>query len=553
MPLINSWEVIKYVKASANRSGVNVVFEDVNKPRHDGSTIYLPRITADTTKKQLDDMMASCDHEIAHDLHSSFKVLQEIGTDASKSLVGFVFNMIEDDRVNSIEADQYAGFKQLWDISASTRITDVIEKLNVNADKIDTRKFINTCLYWHYKHNEERFPLSAESVNKVKYDKDMYDKISKHTDELKHCRTIINKEIGTKATYDLAVKLLKSCGFKVEPPEKEEEQEQLEELLKTVKEIVDSIHDKLYTEKGRDEEGKTPSGIAKSDLSTGVWGVNSNPEVKNFLKEGTLSPMAEYLTYFSKATSDSTTNEGFSQQVRRLIQIRSRSRYEYGVKKGKLDSARLSRICMSDAVGFNERVFKRKIISNVLDASISLLVDTSGSMAGDRYVHAVKSALLLNEAIGTALNIPVEIVGFTDSYSTASPICMIVHKDFNTKRNEEELINSFFTAAHYMHGNPDGECILWAYDRLKARKEKKKILIVFSDGAPAASRPQSGIFTFTKQVIGEIEKEKIVDIYGIGIEDESVKKLYTHQCTIKNSSQISTSLLKVIEEKLLNN
>ena len=53
MPLINSWEVIKYIKASAGRTGINVMFEDVDKPRHDGETIYLPKITMSTTKDQI--------------------------------------------------------------------------------------------------------------------------------------------------------------------------------------------------------------------------------------------------------------------------------------------------------------------------------------------------------------------------------------------------------------------------------------------------------------------------------------------------------------------
>ena len=32
--------------------------------------------------------------------------------------------------------------------------------------------------------------------------------------------------------------------------------------------------------------------------------------------------------------------------------------------------------------------------------------------------------------------------------------------------------------------NIDGEAILWAYNRLKKRKEERKILMVISDGAP---------------------------------------------------------------------
>ena len=40
---------MKYVRASAGRANLAIAFEDRNEPRHDGKTIYLPRITYHTT------------------------------------------------------------------------------------------------------------------------------------------------------------------------------------------------------------------------------------------------------------------------------------------------------------------------------------------------------------------------------------------------------------------------------------------------------------------------------------------------------------------------
>ena len=70
-------EVMKYVRASAGRAGLSVQFERVNQPRHDGKTIYLPQITNSTTLQELKQLMASVDHEVAHDRFSSFDVLKE--------------------------------------------------------------------------------------------------------------------------------------------------------------------------------------------------------------------------------------------------------------------------------------------------------------------------------------------------------------------------------------------------------------------------------------------------------------------------------------------
>ena len=183
-----------------------------------------------------------------------------------------------------------------------------------------------------------------------------------------------------------------------------------------------------------------------------------------------------------------------------------------------------------------------------------MLVDASGSMIGDKYTHAVNAAMLLNEAIGNALHVPIEIASFTDTgFITGSPPLMVLHKTFNQKPSLEHLYTSFGFSSidRMMQGNPDGENILWAYDRLIQRKEKKKVLIVFSDGAPAASRDCGGIYGFTKNVIKEIESKKLVDLYGIGIMSSSVKDLYTHSCVIKSAADISNTLLEVIEQKLL--
>ena len=119
MSLTDSWEVIKYVKASAGRAGLNVVFEDVNMPRHDGDNIYLPRITSKTSKEDLEEMMASTDHEVGHDTYSDFEILKEKGLDPRNTIDGLLWNLFEDSRVNSLEADEYYGFKLLWDRSSS--------------------------------------------------------------------------------------------------------------------------------------------------------------------------------------------------------------------------------------------------------------------------------------------------------------------------------------------------------------------------------------------------------------------------------------------------
>ena len=73
-----------------------------------------------------------------------------------------------------------------------------------------------------------------------------------------------------------------------------------------------------------------------------------------------------------------------------------------------------------------------------------------------------------------------------------------------------------------------------------------------SDGQPSASRHCGGLAPYTKQVIQEIEKNKRVEIYGLGLCDESVFKYYKHCSTVNTPEEIPTKLLELIERKLLN-
>ena len=125
--LTKAIEVMKYIRASAGRAGISVVFEDVNQPRHDGKTIFLPRITAKTTDLELQQLMSSVDHEVAHDRFSSFEVLKEMKV-APDGILMFVWNFLEDSRINSIEAAEYRGFRENWDECASILVQQILAR-----------------------------------------------------------------------------------------------------------------------------------------------------------------------------------------------------------------------------------------------------------------------------------------------------------------------------------------------------------------------------------------------------------------------------------------
>jgi cobalamin biosynthesis protein CobT len=589
-------EVMRYIRASAGRAGISVVFEDANQPRHDGKTIYLPRIVAKTTELELKQLMASTDHEVAHDRYSSFEVLKKKELHPQGMLM-FVWNFLEDSRINYIEALEYRGFKDNWDDCSSILIEDILKKAK---GQTSPAAVIMTALFcWEITLTGSIFPQIELVVSKATPNKKVLDVLNNFTDRLADCYSILDKELGSEATYQLALDILKELGeeckeeLKPKPvkgdgdgkvakpggkeetensgsseekgdggeksPPKDEEYKVIN--IKISEEDLEKFSLSMHNEDGTDmgkvginfEPVKEKGGWDLTDYDKFIvvdYPKQTSPadyllvsKKSNFLKE-----------YRDEVEPKLVSQENFAQQVRKLIQIKARVQRQYGVKKGKLDQSRLSRICF-DAPGFNERVFKNKIDNKTLDAAITVLVDMSGSMHGMKAYYALASTLLVNEVCST-LNIPLEIVGFTDgklnSYTDWCPT-MYIYKSFSDLKVTPDKLKEYFEiSSQWMVGNPDGENILWAHDRLVKRKEKKRLLVVMSDGSPAASKTSSGIGRFTNTVIKEIEKAKAVDIYGLGLCSDSVKSYYQAHSVVNNPEEIPSKLLQLIERKIIN-
>ena len=595
-------EVQKYIKASAGRANLNVVFEDQNQPRHDGKTIYLPNITHKTTEEELKQLMASTDHEVAHDRFSSFKVLSSKKL-KSESLLMHIWNMLEDSRVNAIEAKEYRGFRENWDECAAALIGPILSSCEADLEKVGESnplsEIISAMICWETKVSGELFPQSELVSSTFKPNKEITDVLNSYSGRLTDCHNILNKEIGTESTFSLAKDIIEALsevykdnikdiaisaenlGTDNSKDGKEGDEDNKEDNPDSSEGDID---DKGKRYKSKEFEVKevvlTPEQMKKFTLtiprdgeemgrtgmnfkptgSTGGWDLTSFDKFvvidypkklgdpRFFMDDGSFKS-----DYNIRIKPNVVSQDNFAQQVRKLIQIRAKSQTEYGVKKGKLDQARLSRVCFK-APGFSDKIFKHKINNKTLDTAITVLVDMSGSMAGYKVLYAYAATLLMNEVCST-INVPLEILGFTDGYkegSTASPF-MYIYKGFNDLRvSEDDLLTSFACSSRFMAGNPDGENILWAYDRLLKRKERRKIMVVMSDGCPAASKSSDGIEEFTLKVIREIEAANKVDLFGLGLLSEYVSEYYKHHSIVTAVEQIPTKLIELIERKMLN-
>ena len=100
--------------------------------------------------------------------------------------------------------------------------------------------------------------------------------------------------------------------------------------------------------------------------------------------------------------------------------------------------------------------------------------------------------------------------------------------------------------------NIDGEALIWANNRLKKRQEKRKILIVISDGAPVDDSTLSVnagnyLERNLREIIYQIENKKEIELIAIGI-GHDVSRYYSKAVTIMDVDQLGEVLLNELSE-----
>ncbi|HYR65303.1 MAG TPA: cobaltochelatase subunit CobT, partial [Reyranella sp.] len=96
--------------------------------------------------------------------------------------------------------------------------------------------------------------------------------------------------------------------------------------------------------------------------------------------------------------------------------------------------------------------------------------------------------------------------------------------------------------------NIDGEALLWAHNRLLARTEERKILMVISDGAPVddstlSVNPGNYLERHLRDVIEWIEMRSPIELIAIGI-GHDVTRYYRRAVTIVDADQLGGTMME---------
>tara|TARA_B100000446_G_scaffold138964_1_gene131401 strand:- start:495 stop:1691 length:1197 start_codon:yes stop_codon:yes gene_type:complete len=241
---------------------------------------------------------------------------------------------------------------------------------------------------------------------------------------------------------------------------------------------------------------------------------------------------------------------------RQLLAKQNRS-WEFNLEEGQLDSSKLPRIIMDP---FNSLSFKKEKDLEFRDTIVTLLIDNSGSMRGRPITIAAICADILSRTLERCA-VKVEILGFTtknwkggqsrEKWNVTKKIPNpgrlndlrhIIYKSADAPWRQSKKNIGLMLKEGLLKENIDGEAILWAYNRIKKRKEERKIIMVISDGAPVDDSTlsvNSGDYLekHLKQTVKFIEDKTDTEILAIGI-GHDVSRYYSKAIKITDVQEL---------------
>ena len=251
---------------------------------------------------------------------------------------------------------------------------------------------------------------------------------------------------------------------------------------------------------------------------------------------------------------------------RRLLAKQTRA-WEFDLEEGMLDAARLARVVVNPVLPLS---FKHEKETDFRDTVVTLLIDNSGSMRGRPITIAAMSADILARTLERC-GVKVEILGFTTrawkggqsrerwiaSGKPANPgrlndLRHIVYKGADTPWRRARKNLGLMLREGVLKENIDGEALMWAYNRLLARAEQRRILMVISDGAPVDDSTLSVnagnyLERHLRQVIEWIETRTPVELIAVGI-GHDVTRYYRRAVTIVDAEQLGGTMMEKLAE-----
>lgn len=213
-----------------------------------------------------------------------------------------------------------------------------------------------------------------------------------------------------------------------------------------------------------------------------------------------------------------------------IVQVHKKIK-KVSCRRGRINSRALHRVAVN-----NPDVFYRKEEISLPAAAVSVLVDLSGSMNGEREKMAQLALIALAEAC-SSIGVPLELNGFGGKNSHAAGMVKI--KPFGQSFQSALPALGGYVANGNGDWTPMGEGMFEAAISLSQQNTTRKVLFVLTDGSSSNHR-------YAVEVARLIEGSGM-ELFGVGIQTDAVKGIFSKYSVVTSVNTLGEELLTLFE------
>ena len=566
------------VKAISKKSDINILFGSDNKSSY--QNVNLPEVNKDKLYKSKLSIRGKSDSASLVNRYHNNKIHQKMSPKNLETKV--IFDEIEFLRCELLGSVKYPGIKKnLLDFDTEYINEKITE--NIKLSKPETFKLFlkNNILGLDlYNQLSEVGDPIINSLNKALKNKDIniLDKITNQKEFSIEILKLINDVIDQNVQNENNNNEKNDDNSEEQEnldqeTKKQDEEYQSFEITDTAEsQSTDSLeNDESLNEVGSEEESSDYNSSSSNDFKDSIethfkYSIYTKKfdSVTNADKLCDAEEASKLRKQLDKQTEklDSTITILANKLQRKLLSKQNRW-WEFDLEEGILDSGKLARIITTPESSLS---YKKEKDTEFKDTVVSLLIDNSGSMRGRPITIAAISTDILTRTLERC-GIKVEVLGFTtktwkggkarDTWikenkpklpGRLNELLHIIYKNADAPVRRTKKNFGIMLKEGLLKENIDGEALDWAYKRLNARSEKRKILMVISDGAPVddstlSSNKSNYLDNHLKYIIKSIEKRGSVELLAIGI-GHDVTRYYAKAVTILDVDDLGNVMSK---------
>lgn len=573
--LVNSFSAFAqtYAKARTGR-GTHVTFGG-RQAYTDGFThINLPAFPAGTmlTPWQIKVYNGYLDHEIGHFKYTDMGKLKTWPfTRLSNPLLFNLWNIFEDVRTENLGIKEFPSIKQYLD--ACTQ--------QIEYDKRDTQdpkeiKLMETQAYQLtqaiYREAYETYRNTKDLTFHLKQTIDQFPELAPIKKELTRLKGLRNEEDARKLAEDVYALLPKDVDWSAQaqqlpqgikiifvpfppgdavPIDQNTDLSQVSVLFVSLSdkgEAKNRLDQTIEAENAEDQAGQTqPKPKLKGGRRQEWRGATVLPPVgtdhdKIFVKA------QEDLGAYQRAKNECSGEIAATKRMLNiLLQAKTNKAWERGLPTGRLDGERLASLFTG-----NTDIFKERRTRQLVDTAVQKMIDESGSMDAAKSQMA---AIMTTEAIIGVPRVKLGIAGFTTNHhyyqgtgGRQTGLDIMLYKGFDEPYAK---CKGRLGAIEDNGATPLGEGYAYGFEALMARKEKRRVLWITTDGDPAISCQDTrhNEFLLMERIFKKCKRNGIIVLVtNIGRMNPRMKEYCHASFSVSSYKEYPKAVLDVMRE-----